>query len=269
MSEEQSKVEAKRSGSMMEPDGDRGYGEGASARPVETPVQKPKRKRGATGDEGEGKRRRKPKATMEVESTYTELKRLLQEMRPYTLQVLRTPYYRNCKAARNMRKAVRQIRDFCKQVRLETVLLAKKKQGDEVTKRRRKKPEASPAGEEVPARNLDLEGPSPSHSPEHHSNEEKADCLIPREPLEPSESSEVPKPRIPVSKSENSPAQRDWDLEIAPPKKEKSPRREREREFLREREKSPRREKSPKSFQKRPLIEDEELMKEEDYDESE
>ncbi|CAM6092967.1 unnamed protein product [Calypogeia fissa] len=114
---------------------------------------KVRRKRGELAEDGaDGRRRRKPKAIVEVKSTFTELRRLLQEMRPSTLQVLKTPYYRNCKAARNMRKGVRQIRDFCKQVRLETVMLAKKKQGEEMSRKRRKPEAATPppeGGEEV------------------------------------------------------------------------------------------------------------------------
>ncbi|KAG6557431.1 hypothetical protein Mapa_000702 [Marchantia paleacea] len=284
---------------MMLSEGDRVYGEG-SVRPMETPIPKPRRKRGGAGegDEGEGRRRRKPKATVEVNSTFTELRRLLQEMRPSTLQVLRTPYYRNCKAARNMRKGVRQIRDFCKQVRLETVMLAKKKQGEELTKRRRK-PETSPVPEGVPAKTLDLEAPSPSHSLEQpaHSNEKKVVPVVPREPHEPSESSEAPKPRLIVPKPESSPAQREREREITPkrerereitPKREreKSPRREREREVVvrererspkrerereREREKSPKkeREKSPKPVQMKPKIEEEEELTKDDTEESE
>ncbi|KAL2653056.1 hypothetical protein R1flu_021184 [Riccia fluitans] len=244
-------LEAKtRTKTMMHADGDRGYGEGTSTRPpVETPVPKPRRKRGAAGEEGDAKRRRKPKPTVEVDSTFTELKRLVQEMRPSTIQVLRTPFYRNCKAARNMRKGVRQIRDFCKQIRLETVLLSKKKLGEEATKRRRKKPEASPAGGGAPTGNLDLEGPSLSHSPEQpaHSNEKKMATLIPREAREPSESSEAPKPRLPVIKPDTSPPDRDWDMEVTP-----------KREKDREREKSPRRERE----REKSKIEDEELTKE-------
>ncbi|OAE18792.1 hypothetical protein AXG93_2396s1450 [Marchantia polymorpha subsp. ruderalis] len=307
---------------MMLSEGDRVYGEGSSVRPMETPIPKPRRKRGGAGeaDDGEGRRRRKPKATVEVNSTFTELRRLLQEMRPSTLQtdksivssqgnrnvlvhqVLRTPYYRNCKAARNMRKGVRQIRDFCKQVRLETVMLAKKKQGEELTKRRRK-PETSPVPEGVPAKTLDLEVPSPSHSLEEpsHSNEKKVVPVVLREPREPSESSEAAKPRLIVPKPESSPAQREREREITPkrerereitPKREKererekSPRREREREVVvrererspkrerereREREKSPKkeREKSPKPVQMKPKIEEEEELTKDDTEESE
>lgn len=55
---------------------------------METQVPKARRKKGEAAEEGgDSRRRRKPKVIVEVNSTFTDLRRLLQEMRPYTLQV--------------------------------------------------------------------------------------------------------------------------------------------------------------------------------------
>ncbi|KAG6549283.1 hypothetical protein Mapa_009269 [Marchantia paleacea] len=102
-------------------------------------------------------KRKKRQVISASTATFTELQKILQEMRPYTLQVLRTPYYRNCKAARNMRRGMRQIRDLCKQVRIETVSLGKRNKVEGTRRRRRPvKPApiedgivSPPGGEEV------------------------------------------------------------------------------------------------------------------------
>ncbi|KAL3692417.1 hypothetical protein R1sor_006068 [Riccia sorocarpa] len=213
----------------MVSEGERIHGERTSARPTETSVPKPRKKNGPVGEEGDAKRRRKPKATVEVDnSTFTELRNLVQEMRPNTLQV-----------------------------RLETVLLAKKKQGEEVTKRKRKKPEAGSTGVGVPTKTLDIRGTSPPHSQEKPTqSNEKTGPGIPREAREPSESSEALKSRLPVTKREKSPAHRDWDKEIIPKRekeRENSPRMQRERD------------KSPKLVPNREE-EDEELTKDDTED---
>ena len=66
-----------------------------------------------------------------------------------SFQVLKTPYYRNCKAARNIRRGMRVIRELCKQMRSETVTIGKerKEKGDgSATKRRKLVGATDPAG---------------------------------------------------------------------------------------------------------------------------
>ncbi|KAJ7562303.1 hypothetical protein O6H91_03G063200 [Diphasiastrum complanatum] len=64
-------------------------------------------------------------------SKYTQLEQAVQEMRADTLQILRTPYFHNCKATRTIRQVLRQVGELCKQMRAETVLLAKQKRPSE------------------------------------------------------------------------------------------------------------------------------------------
>ncbi|XP_024400219.1 uncharacterized protein [Physcomitrium patens] len=78
---------------------------------------------------------------------FAELEQAVHEIRLNTLLVLKTPYYRNCKAARNIRRGaqwhldgMRVIRELCKQMRSETVTIGKerKERGDGGAAKRRK-----------------------------------------------------------------------------------------------------------------------------------
>ncbi|KAG0585338.1 hypothetical protein M758_2G003500 [Ceratodon purpureus] len=94
-------------------------------------------------------RKRRQQGVAAGTSRFAELEQAVQEIRINTLQVLKTPYYRNCKSARNIRRGMRVIRELCKQMRSETVTIGKerKEKGDgSVTKRRKMVGAADPAG---------------------------------------------------------------------------------------------------------------------------
>lgn len=92
-------------------------------------------------------RKRRQQGVAAGTSRFAELEQAVQEIRMNTLLVLKTPYYRNCKAARNIRRGMRVIRELCKQMRSETVTIGKerKEKGDSATKRRKLGGAAEPA----------------------------------------------------------------------------------------------------------------------------
>eukprot|EP00250_Pteridium_aquilinum_P006070 c16055_g1_i1 orf=202-633(+) len=85
-------------------------------------------------DDGKSSRKRKRISDLSVDLTGTkfgQLRRVLQELRPYVLEVLRCPDFQNSRSAPLVRKGTKQVREICKQLRQETVMLAKqKKVGD-------------------------------------------------------------------------------------------------------------------------------------------
>ncbi|XP_024393776.1 uncharacterized protein [Physcomitrium patens] len=94
-------------------------------------------------------RKRRQQGVAAGTSRFAELEQAVQEIRLNTLLVLKTPYYRNCKAARNIRRGMRVIRELCKQMRSETVTIGKerKEKGDgSAAKRRKIGGAAEPAG---------------------------------------------------------------------------------------------------------------------------
>ncbi|XP_073388278.1 uncharacterized protein [Physcomitrium patens] len=73
-------------------------------------------------------RKRRQQSVAAGFSRFAELEQAVQEIRSNALQVLKTPYYRNCKAARNIRRVgMRVIRELCKQMRSETVTIGKER----------------------------------------------------------------------------------------------------------------------------------------------
>eukprot|EP00249_Psilotum_nudum_P005457 c18895_g1_i2 orf=388-795(-) len=88
------------------------------------------------------KRRRISDVDVDLSDTkFGAVRRLLQELRPYILEVIASPDYYNCRATPIVRKGIKQVKEFCKQLRAETVLLAKQKKAsdgleDHINKRR-------------------------------------------------------------------------------------------------------------------------------------
>lgn len=85
-------------------------------------------------DDGKSIRKRKRFNDQSVDLTGTkfgQLRRVLQELRPFVLEVLRAPDFQNSRSVPTVRKGTKQVREICKQLRQETMLLAKqKKVGD-------------------------------------------------------------------------------------------------------------------------------------------
>jgi hypothetical protein len=100
-------------------------------------------------------RRRRQQGVLAGAARFAQLEQALQEIRVNALQVLQTPYYRNCKAARNIRRVgMRVMRELCKQIRSETVLIGKERKhsekgGDGNAPKRRKI--GTPSESKVPA----------------------------------------------------------------------------------------------------------------------
>ncbi|KAH8973987.1 hypothetical protein BDL97_01G077700 [Sphagnum fallax] len=79
-------------------------------------------------EDKEAMRRWRQQGILAGAARFAELEQALQEIRVNALQVLKTPYYRNCKAARNIRRVgMRVMRELCKKMRSETVLIGKER----------------------------------------------------------------------------------------------------------------------------------------------
>lgn len=85
-------------------------------------------------DDAKSSRKRKRITDLSVDLTGTkfgQLRRVLQELRPYVLEVLRSPDYQNSRSAPIVRQGTKQLKELCKQLRAETMLLAKQKKASD------------------------------------------------------------------------------------------------------------------------------------------
>lgn len=85
-------------------------------------------------DDPKSSRKRKRIADPSVDLTGTKfwaLRRVLQELRPFVLEVLRTPDFYNSRGFPVIRQGTKQVKEYCKQLRAETMLLAKQKKVNE------------------------------------------------------------------------------------------------------------------------------------------
>ncbi|KAH7439319.1 hypothetical protein KP509_04G055800 [Ceratopteris richardii] len=81
-------------------------------------------------DDGKSTRKRKRTTDISVDLTNTkfgQLRRALQELRPYVLDLLRSPDFQNNRSSPLVRKGINQVRNICKELRQETMVLAKQK----------------------------------------------------------------------------------------------------------------------------------------------
>ncbi|CAK9857708.1 unnamed protein product [Sphagnum jensenii] len=107
-------------------------------------------------EDKEAMRRWRQQGILAGAARFAELEQALQEIRVNALQVLKTPYYRNCKAARNIRRVgMRVMRELCKKMRSETVLIGKERRlgdrgGGDVSAPKRRRI-GTPAEPRVPA----------------------------------------------------------------------------------------------------------------------
>ncbi|CAK9190136.1 unnamed protein product [Sphagnum troendelagicum] len=108
-------------------------------------------------EDKEAMRRWRQQGILAGAARFAELEQALQEIRVNALQVLKTPYYRNCKAARNIRRVgMRVMRELCKKMRSETVLIGKERRlgdrggGGDVSAPKRRRI-GTPAEPKVPA----------------------------------------------------------------------------------------------------------------------
>ncbi|KAI5071731.1 hypothetical protein GOP47_0013982 [Adiantum capillus-veneris] len=87
-------------------------------------------------EDGKSIRKRKRTTDLSVDLTSTkfgQLRRVLQELRPYVLEVLRSPDFQNNRSSPLVRKVTKQVREICKELRQETMMLAKQKKASDTS----------------------------------------------------------------------------------------------------------------------------------------